>query len=154
MTRLTFVCAVLLSVPALAADNDFKATFIKHWQTAKEFTLAVAEAMPAEGFKPNPEELSFGRLMVHIADDNSTMCARVARTKPLPPPSAGNKLIVIQFMTQSFDKCAQEIRALTPEQWSGRRTGTKGSRYSHKRHCCTPSRTWLITAVKPRSTCA
>src|SRR5438105_1799385 len=121
MTRLRFVCAVLLSVPALAADNDFKATFIKHWEAAKAFTLAVAEAMPAEGydFKPNPEQLSFGRLMVHIADDNSTMCARVARTKPLPPPSAGNKLIVIQFMTQSFDKCAQEIRALTPEQWSG-----------------------------------
>jgi len=43
----------------MAAESDFKAMFVKHWQVAKEFTLAVAEAMPAESydFKPNPEEL-------------------------------------------------------------------------------------------------
>ncbi len=43
------------------AENDFKALFAKHWQISKEFTLAEAEAMPAESydFKPNPEEMSF-----------------------------------------------------------------------------------------------
>jgi hypothetical protein len=47
------------------AENDFKALFAKHWQISKEFTLAVAEAMPAESydFKPNPEEMGFGELM-------------------------------------------------------------------------------------------
>src|SRR5438876_4363200 len=92
MTRLTFVCAVLLSVPALAADNDFKATFAKHWQIAKEFTLAVAEAMPAEGydFKPNPEELSFGQLMIHIAAQNSDSCASAAGAEPLDAYLAGD----------------------------------------------------------------
>jgi hypothetical protein len=41
----------------VAADNDSKAIFAKHWQITKEFTLAVAEAMPAESydFKRNPE---------------------------------------------------------------------------------------------------
>ena len=29
------------------AENDFKTLFAKHWQISKEFTLAVAEAMPA-----------------------------------------------------------------------------------------------------------
>ena len=59
------------------AENDFRALFAKHWQVAKEFTLAVAEAMPAEGydFKPNPEELTFGQLMIHIAAQNSDSCA-------------------------------------------------------------------------------
>ena len=77
--------AVLLlsgaSVPAMAvAGNDFKTLFAKHWQISKEFTLAVAEAMPAEyyNFKPNPEEMSFGELMNHIAQSNSEAFARAS----------------------------------------------------------------------------
>ena len=35
------------------AENDFKALFVKHWQISKEFTLAVAEAMPAESYDLN-----------------------------------------------------------------------------------------------------
>src|SRR5947207_4614501 len=98
MPILRITCAVvLLTLPALPADHDFQATFMPHWLTAKAFTLAVAEAMPAEyyDFKPNPEELSFGDLMAHIADDNSTMCARVARTKPLAPPATKNKQNIV-----------------------------------------------------------
>ena len=63
----------LAASPGGPAENDYKAVFAKHWQVSKEFTLAVAEAMPVEdyGFKPQPEELSFGQLMVHIATQNS-----------------------------------------------------------------------------------
>ena len=68
--------AALTLLPALAADSDPKAIFAKHWHTAKEFTLAVAEAMPPDSydFKPNPEELTFGYLMIHIGEQNSTSC--------------------------------------------------------------------------------
>ena len=57
MRTLTLLGAALITLPVMAAESDFKAMFVKHWQVAKEFTLAVAEAMPAEGydFKPNPE---------------------------------------------------------------------------------------------------
>ena len=57
MSRLLWL--VLLTVPALGAENDPKTMFAKHWQVAKEFSLAVAEAMPAEGydFKPSPDLL-------------------------------------------------------------------------------------------------
>ena len=81
----TLLCAVLVTLPLIAAENDSKAIFAKHWQTAKEFTMAVAEAMPPEsyGFKPNPEELSFGQLMIHIAAQNSDSCASATGTKPL-----------------------------------------------------------------------
>jgi uncharacterized damage-inducible protein DinB len=120
MRMLTLVCAVVVAVPAGAAEDDSKSIFLKHWQVAKEFTLAVAEARPAESydFKPNPEELAFGYLMTHIADDNSTMCARVARTKPLTRPPLYDKQTAIAFLNESFDKCSKEIGALTPEQWS------------------------------------
>ena len=47
---------VLLCTPAFA-QNSVKDALIKHWKTSGEFTVAVAEAMPAENynFRPNPE---------------------------------------------------------------------------------------------------
>ena len=43
------VAAVLIALPA-AGESDTRTLFLKHWQVAKEFTLAVAEAMPAESY--------------------------------------------------------------------------------------------------------
>ena len=108
MRTLTLLGAVLVALPVVAAENDFKAIFARHWQISKEFTLAVAEAMPAEDydFKPNPEDISFGRLMIHIADENSARFARAAKTKPLAQPAATDKQTSIKFLTDSFDKCA------------------------------------------------
>jgi uncharacterized damage-inducible protein DinB len=129
MRTLTLLGAVLVALPVVAAENDSKAIFARHWQTTKEFTLAVAEAMPAEDydFKPNPEEMSFGQLMIHIADENSRSFARAAGTGPLAKPAATDKQTAIKFLTDSFDKCAKEFDAMTPEQldkmvykWEGR----------------------------------
>lgn len=88
MRSLTLLGVLLVALPVGAAESDFKAMFAKHWQVAREFTLAVAEAMPAEGydFKPNAEEMSFGQLMIHIAAQNSDSCASAAGTKPPPSP--------------------------------------------------------------------
>ncbi len=118
MRTLRLLYAVLVTLPAVAAENDSKAIFAKHWQVAKEFTLAVAEAMPSEGydFKPNPEELSFGQLMIHIAAQNSDSCASAAGTKPLAEPAATDRQTVIKFLTDSFDKCTKELDAMPPEQ--------------------------------------
>jgi uncharacterized damage-inducible protein DinB len=126
MRTLTLLGAVLLALPVVGAESDFKAMFAKHWQIAKEFTLAVAEAMPAEGykFKPNPEELSFGQLMVHIATQNSNSCATATGTKPLAELSnealspETDKQTAIKFLTISFDKCAKDLDATPPEQWN------------------------------------
>jgi uncharacterized damage-inducible protein DinB len=108
-----------VSLHAAAAENDSKANFSKHWQVAKEFTLAVAEAMPDDGydFKPTPEEMSFGALMVHIGEENSASCGRATGTKPLALPGARDKKTAIQFLSDSFDKCAREIEAMPPGRW-------------------------------------
>jgi uncharacterized damage-inducible protein DinB len=119
------ICAaMLITLPAVGADNDCKAMFAKHWQTAKEFTLAVADAMPPDGysFKPNSEELSFGQLMMHIAGQNSVSCATATGTTPLPgtseatPPDT-DKQTAIRFLTLSFDKCAKDLQAMPADQW-------------------------------------
>ena len=124
MRTLTLLGAALITLPVMAAESDFKAMFVKHWQVAKEFTLAVAEAMPAESydFKPNPEELSFGQLMVHIAAQNSDSCATATGNQAPPSipsssatPPATDKQTAIKFLTISFEKCAEEVDAMPPE---------------------------------------
>jgi uncharacterized damage-inducible protein DinB len=120
---LTGLLAVSFLVGMAAAassptENDFKALFAKHWQIRKEFTLAVAEAMPAEsyGFKPNPEEMSFSELMIHIATSNSEAFANVAGTEALAQPPGTDKKTAIRFLTNSFDRCAKDFAAMTPAQ--------------------------------------
>jgi uncharacterized damage-inducible protein DinB len=118
MPYVTILVAVLMALPAAAAEGDFKPMFLKHWRVAKEFTLAVAEAMPAEhyDFKPNPEELSFGRLMTHIAAQNSSSCASATGTRSRDEPAANDKATAIRFLTEAFDTCARELDAMSPEQ--------------------------------------
>jgi uncharacterized damage-inducible protein DinB len=118
MRILGLLCAVLLATPSLATENEAKAIFSKHWQIAKEFTLAVAEAMPAEGysFKPHPEQLSFGRLMTHIGAQNSASCASATGTKALPEPTTTDKETAIKYLTETFDQCGEAVDAMPPEQ--------------------------------------
>ena len=51
--------------------------FQKHWKLSGEFTLDVAKTMPADKytFKPNDEEMDFGRVMVHIGLANNNAFA-------------------------------------------------------------------------------
>ena len=124
---LVLLATFLIALPLTAAESDFKSLFAKHWQVAKEFTLAVAEAMPREGysFKPNPEEMTFGQLMVHIAAQNSDSCATATGTEAPPSmpsssttPPTMDKQTAIKLLTISFDHCAKEIEALSSEQWN------------------------------------
>jgi uncharacterized damage-inducible protein DinB len=110
--------AGMAAAPNRPAETDHKALFAKHWQISKEFTLAVAEAMPAEGydFKPTTEEMSFGQLMIHIAAQNSDSCASATGTKPLAEPAATDRQTAIKFLINSFDKCSKEFDAMPPEQ--------------------------------------
>ena len=127
MRILTLLIAALIARPVVAVDSDFKPMFLKHWQIAKEFTLAVAEAMPAESydFKPNPEQMSFGQLMVHIAAQNSDSCASATGIEAPPSipsssavPPTTDKQTAIKFLTISFDKCAKDLNAMPPDQWN------------------------------------
>ena len=55
---------------------------------AAAVALAVAQAMPAAdyNFKPNDEEMSFGKVMTHRAQNNIRAFATVSGLKPLETP--------------------------------------------------------------------
>ncbi len=123
-----FLLFALLALPALA-QNPIKDALVKHWKTSGEFTLAVANAMPAESytFRPNPEEMSFGQLMAHIGGANLNACANASgMERPAPPPKIAeyakntqktevDKETAVQFLAASFDFCNQAVANITPE---------------------------------------
>ena len=108
--QVTLALAALAAAPLFAAD--FGQEFAKHWAIAKDLTIAVANTMPADGydFKPNPEEMSFGEQMVHIAGGNYSYCARMSGEKsPFAKPEKSDRPTAIDQLTKSFDYCAAAV---------------------------------------------
>jgi len=118
---------VLLATPAFA-QTSLRDSMVKHWKTTEEFTLAVAQAMPADsyGFKPVPEELSFGQLMVQIAAANVGACAIAGGMTPPPVPEHlaaalkdekvdVEKDAAMKFLTDTFEFCNKAVDSMTPE---------------------------------------
>ncbi|HKW98963.1 MAG TPA: DinB family protein [Bryobacteraceae bacterium] len=126
MTKL--ILSAILAIPVVA-QTTVKDALIQHWKTSGEFTVAVAEAMPADdyNFRPNPEEMSFGQLMAHIAGVNLNACANASGLpRPALPPKIAewakatakvdiDKETAIPFLKDSFDFCDKAVAATTPE---------------------------------------
>ena len=137
--RAIAVLVVLVSSAAQASKTEAVLTtpeFVDDWKISKQFTLEVAKAMPAEfyTFKPNPEQMSFGEQMVHIAGSNVFRFQQITGEKPpfaldpaKEPPS--DKDSVLKMLDQSFDYVISALPKITPEQltrtwhipsWKGR----------------------------------
>ena len=119
--------AMALALPALA-QTTIKDALVKHWKVTGDFTIAVARLMPADsyGFRPVPEELSFGQLMVQIGGANLNACALASgRQRPAVPEKLTQALrdekididrdAALQFLTDSFAFCNDAVASMTPE---------------------------------------
>ncbi len=116
----------LLAMPIYGASSfsaaDWKVDFAKHWAVSREFTMAVADAMPAEsyGFIPNtelkPVEMSFGELMAHIAQANASNFGRITGENPPARPEKVDKTSAMKYLNDSFDFCAKQLDVMTDEQ--------------------------------------
>ena len=109
--------------------------WIHDWEIQRDFTLAVADKMPAKdySFKATPEEMEFGRMMVHIANAIAFRFEQIsgekARIKTEPPY---DKPEVIKFVRESFDYGIRVIPKLQEDRlaasyevnWEGRKQAT------------------------------
>ena len=124
----TLLTLCALALPALS-QTTIKDAMIKHWKATGELTLAVADAMPAAdyGFKPNPEEMSFGQLMAHIGLADRGACANASGMAAFAPSDKvaafgkDNKQDVdkdsaVAFLKQTFDFCNKAVAAVTLDQ--------------------------------------
>jgi uncharacterized damage-inducible protein DinB len=137
---------LLLAVLSLAVSGAAEASkvnsvldmteFVRDWQISKQFTIDVANAMPADlySFKPNPDEMTFGEQMIHIALGNVFRFNQITGIQPpfvvdfakQPSPDKQN---VLKLLDQSFDYVIEALPKITPEQlqhtwhipsWKGR----------------------------------
>jgi hypothetical protein len=125
--RRKLLLAMALVLPALA-QTTIKDALVKHWKVTGDFTIAVAKLMPADsyGFRPVPEELSFGQLMVQIGGANLNACALASgRQRPAVPEKLTQALrdekididkdLALGFLTDSFAFCNDAVASMTPE---------------------------------------
>lgn len=75
--------------------------------------VAGAEAMPADkySFKPTPDMMSFGHLMAHIAETNTTLCSKLSGT-PAPDTKleeTDGKDKLVAGLKASFDYCTTAL---------------------------------------------
>ncbi len=101
-------------------------SFIEHWKDTREYTLAMLDAMPGDGFtsKPDPAQRTFGEQMVHLAIANIAYFRALA---VLPVPASlptdrntiakelnqADKAAVRRYVAESFDWVAAVLDKMT-----------------------------------------
>jgi len=94
--------------------------YAKHFPALSQLSIAVAQAMPADQytFKPHPESMTFGELMMHIASTNYAFCAGLkdAESPASSNPAATDKDAVVKFLSNSFTYCSDTIANITEAQ--------------------------------------
>lgn len=129
--------AVPLFKGSLKAQDAQIQNWVKWWENSKAYTLAIANAMPAEEYSYVPFKngdadavRSFGATMQHIAQAEGFYLGRFGKNGPAPqaPTLAGgaptkgkgpagdfSKDATIKYMTALFDWSIGVVKQLTPE---------------------------------------
>jgi hypothetical protein len=97
-----------------AVKNPVTASLRMLLPRSRNNILGAITAMPADKFsyKPTPEQMSFGHLVVHIIGSNNSTCAKAAdieapKVEEVKETDAKDKLLAAA--TASFDFCADAI---------------------------------------------
>ena len=86
--------------------------------TASKNLIGSAELMPADKytFHPTPAQMTFGQLVVHIAQTNVALCSGISGTAaPFTPAemkkmsAADTKEALVGLIKQSFEYCTQGL---------------------------------------------
>jgi uncharacterized damage-inducible protein DinB len=106
--------------------------WVHDWEVQRDFTLAVAQKMPAEfyNFKATPEEMGFGGMMLHLAGAVTLRLEQVSGVKPeISIKQPKSKEDVLQIVKESFDYAIRVIPKIPAERlsrdyqvdWEGRK---------------------------------
>ena len=110
------LAVLLLSYAAFAQQSKNPVTDALRDSLAgrQKNTVAAIEAMPADkfGFKPTPDQMSFGHLAAHIVESNYFFCAKVGdvaepKVEELTETAAKDKLVAA--VKTSFDFCGTTL---------------------------------------------
>jgi uncharacterized damage-inducible protein DinB len=114
----SFMVLAAAATPAFA-QMDVKAVILKHLQTSRDFTLKVADQMPAAtyDFKLTPPQMSFAEQMVHLARSfDEFLSPLTGEAASAGKPASMSKKDVMAFVGKSFDDAIAKVSKLTPAQ--------------------------------------
>ncbi|MGH9865884.1 MAG: DinB family protein, partial [Candidatus Acidiferrales bacterium] len=109
------VCAIVVAFTALAAgaqsSNPVSDSVKKIVDQRSKIIVAAAEEMPADkySFRPTPQQMTFGHLIMHLAQSNNFLCATIAGTKPAEQAKLSDtdpKDTLVAALKSSFEYCS------------------------------------------------
>lgn len=112
MTRLlavVLVCAAV--VPAVAQEKNPVTSVVREILPRQQKNIVAAvEEMPADkfSFKPTADQMTFGKLVLHIAEGNNMFCSKIAGAAPPKSPElkeTDSKDKLLTALKGSFDFC-------------------------------------------------
>jgi uncharacterized damage-inducible protein DinB len=114
----SLMVVAVAATPAFA-QMDVKAIVLKHLETSRDFTLKVADQMPASSydFKLTPPQMSFAEQMVHLSQSfDEFLSPMTGETSSAGKPASMSKMDVIAFVRKSFDAAIAKVSKLTAAQ--------------------------------------
>jgi DinB superfamily len=112
MKRFLGCCILLLSAAALGQQTKSPVSDVLREMLAsrEKNTVAAFEEMPADkfGYKPTPEQMTFGHLAAHIVSGNYFFCSNagdVPRPKPEELKGTEDKDKLVASLKASFEFC-------------------------------------------------
>ena len=120
LRRIIYSSIFLVFVGALTVhaqeQGNLVETLVKHWESSKKLTLAVANAMPEAdyNFKATPSEMSFGEQMNHIAKANGNYCGGAQSVpNPLSTTPDNSKAAAQKNLDTAYDFCLSGLKKMT-----------------------------------------
>jgi len=111
-----------------SVKDNFAESYSKILESAKAYTLEIAEAMPEDKytFRPNDSVRSFGEQMAHIGMSSNFFLSAFIKGEELPPfdPKAiaekekqvgASKAETVKIVTEAFDDVIATLRGMDEE---------------------------------------
>lgn len=111
MRKLLVFALVCAAVPALAQEKNPVTSVVREILPRQQKNIvAAAEEMPADKFsyKPTADQMTFGHLVIHIAEGNNMFCSKMAGSAPPKSPElkeTDSKDKLVTALKSSFDFC-------------------------------------------------
>jgi hypothetical protein len=122
MKRLTWMAMICLAAPLAAhsqgpVPNPASSAVRRTLDRYSKNLVGAAQTMPAEkyGYKPTPENMTFGKSIAHVAEVNNFACSKVGEipTPDTPKLADTEKDKLVEALKNSMDFCSQAFARLT-----------------------------------------
>ena len=141
MNRTRWIPALLLIAAATGyaqTKNPVSSALRDTLPGRQKNTVAAVEEMPADkfGYKPTPDQMTFGHLVTHIIESNNLLCSKAAavpapKVEEAKESDAKDKLLA--SLKASFDFCSDALAKMDDSKLGEMTEGFGGQQVSRAR---------------------